>query len=566
MSVKSLVAAGKAPNQTLRRTIQECLERGHDDVAAFSEDFLGIVLHPGQQKWLRRELDDGTLRPEAMESALACSNRWGKSHVAGVKLLHRAFYQIRNETYKYDQFHRIRPYRAINIAMSLDQAMLSWNYALSFASNSPRFKNFIVKSVGAPFPCIELSNAKKGQDRIVSEVWARSTAKKAKYLLGKSFNFCNYDEAAFDADGAEILNQVLRARLFDEGGELDMISSPNGKNWFYNFWLMGQGTDTHFYSRSGPVYENKNPYTGQYNFDYNAVKRSEKYMPEDHRLQNIEGKFADFKNVFPIPIIQGCYQDQEYTRLLPIRYGNTVEYVDTVDGYAATRQIPITGPTPRYVVGADLARKKDLTVVVVLRVGEGREAHQLVACDTLTKTTWERVYNLILKQSREYGNAPILVDSTGLGDVVLEELQKRGPELSIDGYNLAGAGKDKENLILRTLTAMQERRVLFPHIQDLVKQLTFYDWNDKRLQTDYVFGFCLAVELAERITTHETVSLEHPDSDLLVVQYGPYGPRIVGAKQHYDIKKHQGNPYHPVTNPWNDLDGDDELDLASYLV
>jgi hypothetical protein len=561
MTAKDLAKARKAPAQKNVATFTECLERGFDDISAFAQDFLDVDMHDGQRKWFNRERNDGTYKMEARESALSCSNRWGKTYSVGVKLLHRAFYQVRDEKFKYvgtGSNQRIRPYRAINIAMSLDQAMQAWTYASAVARNSPRFSQFVVNEIGMPFPRIEISNGKSGKDRIISEIWARSTAKKAKYLLGKSFNFCNYDEAAFDVDGAEILNMVLRARLWDEGGELDMTSSPNGKNWFYQFWLMGQSPDPRYYSRSGPIFENVNPRTGVPNVDLDAIRATEPYMPEDHRRQNIYGEFADFKNVFPITDIYACYKEQEYAHLLPIPYAHAIDYVDTIDGFVAAHTRLLDTP-PRYVIGADLARKKDKTVVIVLQLGEDGAAHQLVSCDYLTRTTWAKVYDLITQKALTYGNCPVLVDSTGLLDVVLEELQRR--DLRVEGYNLAGQGKDKENLITKGVAAVQSRTVRFPHIDELVKQLTYYAWADKKLETDYVFAFCLAIEAADRANAGEGRVIVTPDSELYIVEYGRYGPRIRGGNQGMPSRA-------PARDAWprdEDEDLDDFYDLAAAM-
>lgn len=527
MSVKDLVQAKKAPAQVNVKTFVECLERGYDNVANFAEDFLGIPAHPGQRAWWDRITNDGTHKPHAKEACLSCSNRWGKTFSVGVKLLHRAFYQTRNERFKFDAHGRLRPYRAINIAMSLDQAMLATNYASAAARNSKRFAQFVVREVGAPFPCIEISNGKSGDDRLVSEIWARSTAKRAKYLLGKSFNFCNYDEAAFDIDGEEILNQVLRARLWDEGGELDMTSSPNGKNWYYAFFLKGQSDDPHFFSRTGSVFENVNPYTRKPNVDVKAIRRDEKYMPEDHRKQNIYGIFADLQTVFPINSIQHCYHEQNYGHLLGnLGWGQWVNFADTADGYAATTVYRLS-PPPLYVVGADIARQTDETVVITLMLREGHPA-QLVSARSLSKTNWEAIYDLILGEARKYQAAKVVVDSNGAGDVVLEELQKRAPDFSIEGHKTSGTGQEKVNLITKGVAAIQNQAVKFPYIDKLVKQLMYYQWNDKGLKTDWVFGLCLALEAADR-AVEPAQSLLTPDSELLVVRYTKHGPVITGG-------------------------------------
>ena len=79
--------------------------------------------------------------------------------------------------------------------------------------------------------------------------------------------------------------------------------------------------------------------------------------------------------------------------------------------------------------------------------------------------------------------------------MALEALQNKG--LDVSGYNLAG-GNDKDNLIFHLQAAIQQQQVKFPYIRTLVDQLIYYQFKDKNLQTDAVFGLAFAWENALR--------------------------------------------------------------------
>lgn len=463
------------------------------------------------------------------------------SHVAGIKLLHRAFYQIRDQRFAYDTGGRPKPYTAISIAMSMDQARLAWDYALQLGSNSPRFSKFIVGTDHSPFPCLYISNTGKGTERIISEIWARSTAKRAKYLLGKHFAFVNYDEAAFDTDGEVVWNDVVRMRLADENGDIDFTSTPNLKNWFFAQCERGRLKGEHLppmladsyvdprcYTQTGVLFDNPH-------VDQEFVRKAMVYMTEVQRAQNVYGQFADASSVFGIGHIEQCYRDQDYRDLmgadgLPADY--EVTYVDKDSGRLA--KVRKSSTVGEYVVGADLARKRDKTVIIVLRVDgmtKGEPA-QMVMYKAFSRTSWRTVYEEIQRASFKYHNAPVLIDSTGVGDNVLSALQEEPYNLSVSGYNFAGTGKEKQNLVINLQSALQNRLIVFPFIRELYDQLAYYEWDDRKLETDSVFALALAWQCHLNQTSK---SLFDPGSlDILIATSGYDrlgGRRIVNFDQ-----------------------------------
>jgi hypothetical protein len=72
---------------------------------------------------------------------------------------------------------------------------------------------------------------------------------------------------------------------------------------------------------------------------------------------------------------------------------------------------------------------------------------------------------------RRYNRAPVWVDSTGVGDPILEDLMRMG--VSCRGYKFTGESKAAlvENLIL----AVDERRVTIPPIQELIDELVIFE-------------------------------------------------------------------------------------------
>lgn len=524
------MAKSSGPTILKSRSIAEIIERGENDPVLFARDFFDFECHETQAAWLRRSGDPHippelrVAKPGAKQACFHAANRVGKTQSTGIRLLHSAYYQVRDDKYAYDSGGRRKPYVAVNVALSLDQAMIAWNYALALAQDSPRFKEFVIDVQGTPFPRLVIGNSETGNNRIRSEIWARSTAKGARFLLGKTFNFLSWDECAFEPDGKEILDGVIRMRLVDQSGDLELISSPNGKNWFYEECLLGRDqldargeviSNPHYYSQRGVTFDNPH-------IDHEAVRRSMEVMSEDQRKQNIYGEFADTSSIFDTVSVQACMRGQDYAHLmgengLPPDSEWSLFETDDGLGYRLTHN---HSKHSRYVMGVDLGRKRDQTCIVVLRVPENKaEPAQMVFYQLLpVGMKWEKQFDRISEVYYRYHACPTLIDSTSVGgDVILEQLQNKG--LNVSGYNLAG-GVEKENLLFHLQAAIQEQRVRFPFIKSLNDSLIYYQWKDKNLFTDPVFGLAFAWECALNNGMGEPVEpyvLLSPDLPIITV-------------------------------------------------
>jgi hypothetical protein len=497
-----------------RIAFEECLLRGRNDPVQFARDFLDFEPHAGQVAWLRRSGDPHVsenlriAKPGCKQANLHAANRWGKTESIAISLLHRAFYQIRPMDNAYDNAGRLKPYVAVNVAMSLDQAMIAWSRAVAFAKNSPKFAKFVTDEQGTPFPRLQISNMGARGDKVVSEVWARSTAKGARFLLGKSFNFLSWDECAFEVDGADILSRVIRMRLADQSGELELISAPFNKNWFYEQcekgrdWINERGeiiSNPSIYSQRGVTYDNFNPITKKPNIDFDYVRAQEESLPEEHRKQNIYGEFANISSVFDVTSVLACTRDQDYFHLFTdcgLRPDADWSLVESeIDSQGKPYRITDHhNKHLKYVMGIDLARKRDNTAIIVLRLPDNRaESAQLVFYQLLN-CSWSKQFDRIKEIYYRYHCCPTMIDSTAMGgDMALESLQNEG--LNVSGYNLAG-GVEKDNLIFGLQAAIQDQRIKFPYIQTLIDELIHYQFRDKNLATDSVMSLALCWQKA----------------------------------------------------------------------
>lgn len=184
----------------------------------------------------------------------------------------------------------------------------------------------------------------------------------------------------------------------------------------------------------------------------------------------------------------------------------------------------------RYHIGVDLARQTDFTVISVLDTFT--LPARLVYYRRLNRVPWEMIYTAI-GRSRYLFGPNVLADSTGMGgDVVLDALHERlycpqhdrtvlmrdgqcfqkgnalgcNPETyvalsCVDGFDFSGTTKKQLVDHLRNVLSVGYDKhtpeadfgwLRTPPIVQLEEELTFYTWDDKRLQTDCLFSLALA--------------------------------------------------------------------------
>lgn len=131
----------------------------------------------------------------------------------------------------------------------------------------------------------------------------------------------------------------------------------------------------------------------------------------------------------------------------------------------------LSGPRPGryYYLGVDLAKHQDFTVLTVI------DAHtfQVVHIDRFNQLDWNLQKIRIFETARRYNNAPIWMDSTGLGDPIFDDLQHMG--LDVQGYKLTNASK--KALIEKASIYIEQARVGLPDNPDLIRELELFTYK-----------------------------------------------------------------------------------------
>lgn len=453
-----------APHLIFRKTMQDALIDGLSSVSTWARDFLDVDPYEAQCTFLDTTRD-------ASEANFVAGNRVGKSWSGGIILSWRAFYRFVSP---YTAPERPTPhnvYKAVAVSMTIDQAKLSWNYALTFMTTSKRFKPFLREYLYSPFPTIYLQTKNERGDWVPSEVWARSLAKNGLYLLGHSINFILIDECAYIKNYPMIEDEVIRMRLADTGGSIFRISTPNGRNHFYNYFQDGLAGLKQHDPSSGmrPRYYSQRVAT----WDNPAVSRAyleeaQRRMIPEYYAQNILGEFISLSDFFKIDQIQNCYDSVE---------------VELNDGPKAGRE---------YVLGVDLGALRDPTVCYVLDV-TGKDTPLLVGLYEVKNGSWASARALANQVYHQWKPIYSTIDATGVGRPISQQLIEEDGWANTEEFIFTA--QSKPDLMTRLQDQIQRTGIRFPYVtktQELIQQLSFYKLDDKTITQDHVIALALA--------------------------------------------------------------------------
>jgi hypothetical protein len=105
----------------------------------------------------------------------------------------------------------------------------------------------------------------------------------------------------------------------------------------------------------------------------------------------------------------------------------------------------------------------------VLTIVDGRGS--VVYFDRFSGTTWTAMKRRVVSAIRRYNRAVAWVDSTGVGDPILEDLIRMGA--ACRGFRFTNESKSAliENLVL----LIDERKIGIPPVQELIDELVMFE-------------------------------------------------------------------------------------------
>jgi len=249
--------------------------------------------------------------------------------------------------------------------------MLAMNQAFYWAMNDPGCKigwvSPIYKQSEKVFDemakAFEPSFVKTNASKLKLEVNGSSiqlfSSERYDNMRGFTFDYLIIDEAAWQMEAA--WTNVLRATVLVMGKKVLFLSTPRGRNWFYNLHAL-DGVDPQFKSFRMSSYDNPI-------IDPNEIDSARYTLPE---------------HIFK----------QEYL----------AEFVDNGSGVFSNLTIANPTGSSSYYAGIDLGRADDYTVLSIIN----QNGH-LVYCERWRHNSWQNIINSMLPILKQY-NPHVLIE------------------------------------------------------------------------------------------------------------------------------------------------------------
>lgn len=258
----------------------------------------------------------------------------------------------------------------------------------------------------------------------------------ADSIRGDAFDLVVVDEAAKLSERA--IYDAILPTLADKQGKLVAISTPRGRNWFWREWQRGQDyTQQETRSFSAPSSANPMPQI-RTAFEKARAAVSDRTFRQEWLAEFVDDTGGVFRDV------RACQ-------------GGSLEDRPKY-------------PFSRYVTGCDLAKLEDFTVLVTVDVRE----RQIVAFDRFNKASWPLQKQRIFDHVQRWNNAHLVLDTTGIGDPIYDDLLRMG--LSITPYKLTHASKMA--LIDNAIVTIEQQLVHWPaELTTLTNELEAYEYE-----------------------------------------------------------------------------------------
>lgn len=282
------------------------------------------------------------------------------------------------------------------------------------------------------------------------------SAERYDNIRGFTFDYLVCDEFAFMAEQA--WTEVLRATVLVKGKKVLLISTPKGKNHFYNLFNL-DGINPQYKSFKMTSYD------GLASKD--EIDGARETLP-DHVFK------------------------QEYL----------ADFVDNGSGVFSNIMINSNPKqTERYFAGVDLGRADDYSVLTILN-----EDGQMVYCERWRHESWQKIVNNIASNLMRF-NALAYVEVNSIGDVVFEQIQAQYGRIE----PFVTSSKSKQDAVEALQVAIQNQKFTMLDEDWLKKEFDVftYEYNHKTRSVKYsapngfhddgVMSCCLAYQALKKL-------------------------------------------------------------------
>ena len=243
-------------------------------------------------------------------------------------------------------------------------------------------------------------------------------------------NACDVVFDEFSEQEEQIWTAIFQPVLRENGGSASFIYTPKGKNHSWKLLQTAKEHPDEWYWSVKSVHE-----TDSFTESELAKVRAQTPLAlyqQEYECAFLDGASALFRN------IRECTYDSRMT--LPI------------DSF--------------FQLGIDLAKYQDWTVITPFNLN----TFVVYPQDRFNQVDWATQEGRIEAAARRYGNAKIQIDSTGIGDPVVESLQHKGLNITDDGA-VKFTEKTRGDLLRNLAIMLENKKIKIPNDEGLISEL-----------------------------------------------------------------------------------------------
>jgi hypothetical protein len=238
----------------------------------------------------------------------------------------------------------------------------------------------------------------------LGEIWFR-TAENPASLAGEGIYGAVVDE--FSLMDEIVWTEYLQGTLLDHGGWAAFGGVPKGINWASMLWhdaaIVPGWLQVHATSYDNPF------------IDHDALEEVKQNTPDDTFRQEYMAEILEDGAVF-----------------------NKVKQAATATRQEYAQHNYPSHPKHQYVMGVDLARLQDYTVIMVVDATTREQCY----LERFNKISWEYQLARIKDVARLFNPVRIRMDATGVGDPIVEQAQREMDSL-VEGVQFTQPNKAK---------------------------------------------------------------------------------------------------------------------------
>jgi len=253
-------------------------------------------------------------------------------------------------------------------------------------------------------------------------------------LRGSGIHLLVIDEAALI--DREAWEEALRPTLTDTKGKAIFVSTPKGRNYFFELFCRGQ--DPQYPEWESFVFPtSSNPYISPEEIEEAKRTLPDAVFRQEYLAEFLEDSAGVFRNIKAC--IQGDFEE------------------------------PISSHS--YVLGWDVAKHEDFSVMMVVDTS----SRHVVAYDRFNQVDYTLQVSRLESLAKKY-DATVLMDSTGVGDPILEQVLKAG--IKAEGFQFTNTSK--QQLIEYLSVQLEQQKITFPEIPELIHELELFQYEITR--------------------------------------------------------------------------------------